>query len=82
MRHAKLALTTCLAALAMNACAANKSQVSAGPPPESAQTSRAYTAFGRIVALDPAMSDHVALDAKVEKLAEGFWWENKKCVLK
>ena len=74
MRHAKLTLTTCLAALAMNACAANESQVSEGAPSEIEQTSRAYTAFGRIVALDPAMADHVALDAKVEKLAEGFWW--------
>lgn len=37
-------------------------------------TQDAYPAFGRITALDPAMANHVALNAKVEKLANGFQW--------
>lgn len=59
--------------MALNACQS--------PPSLDAQkmlaptiSSDSYPAFGQIVALDPALANHVALDAKVEKLAEGFWW--------
>lgn len=38
------------------------------------ESEQSYPAFGRIVALDPELANHVALEAKVEKLAEGFWW--------
>lgn len=41
---------------------------------QAAMTPSAYPAFGRIVALQPNLSDYISLDAKVEKLAEGFWW--------
>lgn len=34
----------------------------------------AYPTFGRIVALKPALANHISLDAKIEKLADGFWW--------
>jgi len=35
---------------------------------------QSYPEFGRIVALDPELANHVDLEAKVEKLTEGFWW--------
>ena len=38
------------------------------------QADQTYPAFGRIVALEPTLANHIELDAKVEKLADGFWW--------
>jgi gluconolactonase len=74
MENIRLWLTASIAAIALNACAANETKPFEDAPAQTTQTSEAYPAFGRIVVLHPALADHVAPGAKVEKLAEGFWW--------
>ncbi len=74
MENIRLWLTASIAVIALNACAVNETKPVKDAPAQTTQTSEAYPAFGRIVALDPALANHVAPNAKVEKLAEGFWW--------
>lgn len=60
----------------LSGCQANRSEASSVQKNSEPAISvaKSYPAFGRITMLDPALENHIALDARVEKLADGFWW--------
>lgn len=72
---AQITLTYCIIfALLLGGCNAANSAPPVTSDKTVADSSESYPQFGRIVALDPSLAEHIELDAKVEKLAEGFWW--------